>query len=304
MYFPTTEKAFAEVRDKFVSDLRGVERNQADGFVFLSNQRVTLEGRAALRDLVAGPSEIYDVERLRHVLDSPKGYGLRLEYLRRAMTLKEQVAFFNELQGEMTRQLLEHQRGVEAKLDLILERTTAAPGALAVGMSSIVDSADVVGELGAPMSELNAGTLSLLHRVLTEDGPMAAAAGRFRNVQVWVGSAENPVFVPPPPEEVPDRLVALLKAWRFGYEELRRADRETIIEGLARLHHSIVSIHPFLDANGRIARLLTDHSARELLGQRIGPELIADPEVYFSSLQAADRGDLDPLAKLIAAALT
>jgi fido (protein-threonine AMPylation protein) len=122
-------------------------------------------------------------------------------------------------------------------------------------------------------------------------------------VQVWIGTPERPVFEPPPPEAVPERLEDLLVWWRTAYADLSVSDQETIIRALARLHHDFVSIHPFEDGNGRMARLLIDLAAEELLGRRIGPALHADASRYFEALRSADQGDLKPLASIVADAL-
>ena len=154
------------------------------------------------------------------------------------------------------------------------------------------------------MSRLTIATLSFLHRVLTEDSPAASVGGQLRSVQVWVGDPQHSVFVPPPQEELPGKLVALVDWWRSEYPLLAGGTDEQKLLGLARLHHGLVALHPFLDANGRLARLLADYGARELLQRSVGPDLTADRELYFATLRTADGGDLGPLARLIAAALT
>jgi len=83
VFFPSTHQNFASIRRKFVEDREGVARHQADGFVFMVNQPLTLGERQQLEDLGGPRDELYHLERLRHALDSPQGYGLRLEYLRR-----------------------------------------------------------------------------------------------------------------------------------------------------------------------------------------------------------------------------
>ena len=94
-----------------------------------------------------------------------------------------------------------------------------------------------------------------------------------------------------------------LRWWHQLHRELRGKEKGEIVNGLAELHHRFLSIHPFMDANGRIARSITDQAARELLNQSIGPEFIEDPGAYYLALSEADKGNLIPLANRIAAAL-
>jgi hypothetical protein len=58
-----------------------------------------------------------------------------------------------------------------------------------------------------------------------------------------------------------------------------------------------------MDADGRVARSITDQAARELLNQRFGPEFIEDAQAYYAALAVADNGDLKPLRDRIKAAL-
>jgi hypothetical protein len=93
VYFPPTEPTFSQIRAKYIRDRDGVAINGASGFVFFVNQQLTLGHRNALRALGGADDEIFHLERIRHLLDSPQGYGLRLEYLRRSMTPEEEAAY-------------------------------------------------------------------------------------------------------------------------------------------------------------------------------------------------------------------
>ena len=75
--------------------------------------------------------------------------------------------------------------------------------------------------------------------------------GVLRNTQNWIGgkNPKNAHFVPPPPKNVPDALGALDK-WMHQEDELPPLIRV----GLA--HVQFETIHPFLDGNGRVGRLL------------------------------------------------
>lgn len=77
------------------------------------------------------------------------------------------------------------------------------------------------------------------------------APGEIRKSQNWVGGARpgNAAFVPPAPEQVPEAMKQL-ERWIHSDDSLP----PLIKAGLA--HVQFETIHPFLDGNGRIGRLL------------------------------------------------
>ena len=94
--------------------------------------------------------------------------------------------------------------------------------------------------------------------------------GTVRTSQNWIGGARpgNARFVPPPPDAVPEGL-AMLEQWIHGSDRLPPLVRA----GLA--HVQFETIHPFLDGNGRIGRLLIT-----LLVEHWG--LLSSPLLYLS----------------------
>jgi Fic family protein len=79
-----------------------------------------------------------------------------------------------------------------------------------------------------------------------------ATPGEFRRTQNWIGSAgctlNNASYVPPPPDE----LMGCLSAWE---KFLHQQDLPPLVQA-GMLHYQFEAIHPFLDGNGRIGRLL------------------------------------------------
>lgn len=93
-----------------------------------------------------------------------------------------------------------------------------------------------------------------IHEVLM-DGVRGGrlAPGELRSTQNWIGpggcTLQDAVFVPPPPLEVPQALSDLE---RFLYSD----SRLPVLVKVALAHAQFETIHPFLDGNGRIGRLL------------------------------------------------
>ena len=95
--------------------------------------------------------------------------------------------------------------------------------------------------------------LLTLHGVLLDSvRGQDKARGRFRTVQNWIGrpgsSIREAIYVPPEPS----RLKALLDNWEKYYHE----DRPDPLVQLAMIHGQFEIIHPFIDGNGRIGRIL------------------------------------------------
>jgi Fic family protein len=102
--------------------------------------------------------------------------------------------------------------------------------------------------------------------------------GEFRRSQNWIGPAgcrpEDATFVPPPPIEM---LQAL--------DEWEDFQHETSLPPLVRIalsHYQFEAIHPFLDGNGRVGRLLITLSLLE-------GSLLPSPLLYLSAFFEASR---------------
>lgn len=132
-----------------------------------------------------------------------------------------------------------------------------------------------------------------LHRLVLK-GIDDANAGVYRTSNVSIAGARH---VPPHLFQVPERIAALLR-W---YDE-EAALLHPVLRA-AQLHVEFVKIHPFVEGNGRIARLLLN---LELL--KAGYPAIVLPVqrrlAYYAALDAAHvDGDLAPFMALVVASL-
>ncbi len=117
------EAARGAAESKFKEDLqRATDENPSlVGFVFFTNVDLTpgrieqLKQHAQLQNIQI--VEVFDLERLRHVLDSPEGLIARLQYLDIAMSATEQAALVSKFGSQL-------QNAVTARFDRV-ERTLA-----------------------------------------------------------------------------------------------------------------------------------------------------------------------------------
>lgn len=147
--------------------------------------------------------------------------------------------------------------GTQSSLsDLLLFELDEAPG---VPLDDVVEVSNYVAALDHGLARLRAGfplsnrLIREIHAVLLSRGRGSGKdPGEFRRSQNWIGGSRpgNAIFVPPPYAAVPDAMGALE---HFLHVE---ADGLPVLVRAGLTHVQFETIHPFLDGNGRVGRLL------------------------------------------------
>jgi Fic family protein len=135
-----------------------------------------------------------------------------------------------------------------------------------------------------------------LHKDVTKetlDNP--GHEGKYRELQVYVGNriTGKVVFMPPPPEEVPELMKEFIE-WINSNES---SDLDpVIVAGLS--HYEFVRIHPFVDGNGRTARALAtlilnlrDFDIKKFFA--LDDYYDSDRTAYYTALKSVDQKSLD-----------
>jgi len=173
--------------------------------------------------------------------------------------------------------------GTQSSLsDLLLFEMDEAPGA---SLADVVEVSSAVAALEYGLRRLNSGfplssrLLREVHGVLLARGRGSEKApGEFRRSQNWIDGTRprNARFVPPPPEHM-GHCIADLERFIHAQDDL------PALVKAALAHVQFETIHPFLDGNGRLGRVL-------IVLMLVNSRVLQQPLLYLSLFFKQHRG--------------
>ncbi len=187
---------------------------------------------------------------------------------------------------------------ITAELDDVA-RASVAEQASRAAVSTVAASTAMTALIQRQLPGQPVGETSILaaHHALLDGDPLEGRyAGRYRDVQNWIGGSDfsprDAVHVPPPPTEVAGLMSDLV-------DFMNRDDLSPLAQA-ALAHGQFEAIHPFTDGNGRIGRgLIAVVLRRRGVTRRVvvpmAATMLGDVDAYFEALGAYRRGDADVL---------
>ena len=225
------------------------------------------QARHEAGDLMKIPSCFTEIDRLKARLDSLRPLPEHTVRTLHEQHVLEWTYHSNAIEGNML---------TLKETKVVLEGITIGGKLLREHLEVInhKEAIDFVEELVSWKRELSEWQVKSLHQLILKNID-ARNAGRYRQENVAIAGAEH---VPPDFLKVPAAMEGLLRWYHAAGDEhpARRA---------ARLHVDFVGIHPFVDGNGRISRLLMNF---ELMRSGFLPVIIP-VEQRLSYYEALDR---------------
>ncbi len=192
--------------------------------------------------------------------------------------------------------------GTQATLDDLLRyeaapQTTGAPGvspfddALLHDVESVFSYIRAMNECLRALREGKRLSLDMLlraHATLMERADTRARPGRVRTTQNWIGAQgrsdssagiHGAIFIPPSPDTVGKHLEDL-----FAFVRIAETSQLPTLVRAGIAHAQFETIHPFLDGNGRIGRLLVTLML-------VGEGALREPLLYLSAFLTKHKPD-------------
>ena len=192
-----------------------------------------------------------------------------------------------------------HSNAIEGNTLSLIETKVILEDGITIGGKTLKEHLEVIDhkeailfveELAKTNEQLTERDIQQIHSLVVSRTLRGEYAGQYRNVPVMVGT-----YKPPQPWEVPIQMEQLSSMYNAEWSELH-----PLIQ-IAFWHCDFVRVHPFVDGNGRTARLVTN---LQLMQNGYAPVIIKHESriQYYESLHQYDvTGNPEMLLELLLA---
>ncbi|MFD8619344.1 Fic family protein [Streptomyces sp. NPDC059513] len=241
-----------------------------------------------------------EIFRLTEVTLDSSTQQLEEEVQGEVASLRDLGEFSPEVQSELARSFLPDRISDTLNIEGVRVNprlTLAVLDGLAVSESdryteqeilNVSESNSLIESEGKSNSPLTVELIKEVHRRI--ENKLIKEAGSFRQTNVTITGARH---VPPSWADVPGLVREVSRQHSEG--------GNTELAAAAWLHATVAKIHPFVDGNGRTARMLQDFSLLRCGLLPIGIPINRRTE-YYDALEQADSGNFSPLVSIMASA--
>lgn len=236
--------------------------------------KTNLSGELAYQSFVPSalppePPIEMDHEMIRHLIDARSNIAVLESVAKRIPSMDLFVSMYVRKEALMSSQIEGTQATLEDVFDPMIDTNTNRDVAAVVNYIKATEFA---------LKRMN--DLPLCNRLIKETHAVLMSGvrgeekypGEFRRSQNWIGgqgsTLKNARYIPPSPKDMIDAMSDLEKY-------INTDDDLDVLTKAALIHYQFETIHPFLDGNGRIGRLL-------IVLYLLNKKIISTPSIYVS----------------------
>lgn len=236
--------------------------------------KTNLSGELAYQSFVPSalppePPIEMDHEMIRHLIDARSNIAVLESVAKRIPSMDLFVSMYVRKEALMSSQIEGTQATLEDVFDPMIDTNTNRDVAAVVNYIKATEFA---------LKRMN--DLPLCNRLIKETHAVLMSGvrgeekypGEFRRSQNWIGgqgsTLKNARYIPPSPKDMIDAMSDLEKY-------INTDDDLDVLTKAALIHYQFETIHPFLDGNGRIGRLL-------IVLYLLNKKIISTPAIYVS----------------------
>lgn len=199
---------------------------------------------------------LWDTETVNYLSQIHELKGKQMLYLKQKPEQLDRLVEIAKIQSTQSSNEIEGIRTTETRLRQLMEEKTAPRSRDEKEIAGYRDALNVVHE-SFEYIPLTPNYILQLHKIMFSHTD-SAFGGSFKNVQNYISATDSEgkrynLFTPPAPYETPAAMQEICDAYNIAVGE-GKVDPLILIPVFI---HDFLCVHPFLDGNGRMSRLLT-----------------------------------------------